>query len=168
MQHIEACFSRRLDHWALESPYLGSCHSLQDSKLKMFSSSLALGKSPTSLVLLLIHTHVHMHMHIEERAKVETRKRCFGSSIPCSFWHIRLPCCQVKRETRWFDKWFLLLSNLPSLSAQIDSSYLFFLGRLEGLGKEGGEWEKENTLLSDSFCGRGDQWAPVSVSGKQC
>lgn len=32
------------------------------SKWKMFPSCMALGKSPTSLVLLLIHTHAHTHI----------------------------------------------------------------------------------------------------------
>ena len=94
---------------------------------------------------------------MEEMAKLKMRSQVFESSIPCSFWHITLPSCQVKREARWFDKWFLLLSNLPPLSAQKDSSYLPFLGGLDGMGREGGRCRKKHILLPDSFCGRDDQ-----------
>lgn len=53
---------------------------------------------------------------------------------------------------------------LPFLFRQTALTFPFW-GDWEGWAeREGGEWKKENTLLPDSFCGRGDQWAPVSMS----
>lgn len=73
----------------------------------------------------------------------------------------------MKREARWFDKWFLLLSNLASLSAQKDSSYLPFFRGIRRGGGEGGRCMEDEKHFTAWFCGRDDQQALVSLSSSE-
>lgn len=88
--------------------------------------------------------------HIGGDGRIPPSSQVLGFSILCSSWQITLPSCQVKSEARWFDKWFLLLSNLPSLPALTVLTFPF-LGVEERGGEKGRGMKSEKTKQNKTF-----------------